>query len=509
MLLLSLLLAATACTGGGAELPAPLPSGPAEISGGTAVDALPEELRIAVPGPPRRPPARICDDAATLDGPGVQPPGSIAVGVDDDLDHLTAANPARSVFWLRSGVHRLKKSVVPKDGNTYIGAPGAIVDGENRLNIAFWEEYFRRSVDDVTLAHLTIQNFTASSEDQGAVYAGTGWTISHSTFRNNGYIALFAGSHNTIRYSCFDSNGQLGVGTYRLDGKPSSDIVVDRNEFRRNNTRRLSECGCAGGMKWWEAQRGSFTNNWVHGNNGPGVWADNNNIDMLFEGNFINDNTGQGIFYEISYNFMIRGNSFVRNALERGARETSNFPMAAVYISEAGGVDVPGFRFATSEIAYNYFEDNWDGVALWESGNRYAGVDGGDATPSYGDRTRWKTQNILVHHNEFRMNKENARCVGRLTCGRNGLFSDWVPVPGPPLVPNTSHDEYQIAVSFKQNNVFQNNMYAGEWLFVAYDQSLTYGWTTWRDPRPDPLGLFTYAAPEPYGFAQDAGSSMS
>jgi hypothetical protein len=504
-LLTTLGLALLACSG----LPTdPLPSPSAGPHGTEADQAPEEELAISVPGPPRTSPARVCDNPAVLDGPAEQPPGSIAVGVADDLESLTVKNPPGSVFWLRSGIHRLTASLVPKDGNTYIGAPGAVIDGGNRLNIAFWEEYFRRTVDNVTLTHLTIQNFTSSAEDQGAVYAGTGWTISNSTFRNNGYVALFAGSGNTIRYSCFDSNGQLGVGTYRLDGTSASDVVVDHNEFRNNNTRNLRACGCGGGIKWWESQRGTFTNNWVHQNQGVGVWADNNNIDMLFEGNYINDNTAQGLFYEISYNFLVRANSFVRNALEHGAAEAGNFPMAAVYISESGGADVPGFRFSQSEIAYNYFADNWDGVALWESGNRFAGSDGGQAAPAYGDRLRWKTQNIRVHHNEFHMSKENARCVGRVTCGRNGLFSDWVPVPGPPVASNSSHEQYQVAVSFEQNNVFDNNSYVGEWRFVAYDHSLTYGWDTWRNPKVDPPGRFSYPAPGPYGFAQDDGSSM-
>lgn len=482
----------------------PAGPGPADLAGPSPV---PPALRPTIPGPPTTPPAQICGNSSVLDGPATPPAGAVTVDVGDDLGTLTADHPAGTTFWLAPGTHRFTNSIVPKDDNTYLGAPGAIVDGGDTLNIAFWEEYFDRSTDNVRLSHLTIQNFTSAGEDQGAVYAGTGWRIDHTTFRDNGYVALFVGTDNVVEYSCFENNGQLGIGTYRLD-EPAHNVTVDHNEFRYNNARNLQGCGCAGGMKWWETQAGKFTNNWVHHNRGAGVWADYNNAEMLFDGNYINDNDSEGIFYEISYNFMISNNTLVRNALVKGASKNGNFPIAAIYISESGGVDEPGLRYSRSEIHHNYLEDNWDGVALWESGNRYVGTDGDGFAPAYADPSRWKTQNIVVHNNEFRMNKTAAGCEGNPNCGRNGLFSDWVPVPGGPSTsPNLSNNQYQLAVSFNQNNRFQDNVYFGEWQFVAYDPSLLYDWTTWRNPRPTPAASFNYPAPGSYGFAQDTGSS--
>jgi hypothetical protein len=244
---------------------------------------IPQPLDPSIEGPPTTPPAQVCANPLVLDGPSAPPPGSFTVRVGQDIEEMSASRPARRTFWIEPGVHVLKSSVVPKDGNTYIGAPGAIIDGQDMRNIAFWEEYFDRSVDDVRLAHLTIQNFTSGGQDQGAVYAGTGWQIDHMTFRDNGYVALFVGSHNVVEYNCFERNGQLGIGTYRLD-QPAQDVVVDHNEFRYNNSRNLQECGCAGSVKWWETRNGRFTNNWVHHATGVGVWADYNNTEMVFEG---------------------------------------------------------------------------------------------------------------------------------------------------------------------------------------------------------------------------------
>jgi hypothetical protein len=40
------------------------------------------------------------------------------------------AAPEGTTFMPKSGVHRLQ-TVTPKNGNTFLGEPGAILDGEN------------------------------------------------------------------------------------------------------------------------------------------------------------------------------------------------------------------------------------------------------------------------------------------------------------------------------------------------------------------------------------------
>src|SRR3712207_6401792 len=81
--------------------------------------------------------------ARAADGPGPvcghqpaeyeQPPsGAVIVdpGVDGDLPAKTAAHPAGTTFWLRPGTHTLGNDefgqVSPKDGDVYLGAPGAV-----------------------------------------------------------------------------------------------------------------------------------------------------------------------------------------------------------------------------------------------------------------------------------------------------------------------------------------------------------------------------------------------
>ena len=96
------------------------------------------------------------------DGPADPPAKAVPIdpSVVGDISAKTEANPPGTVFWLGPGTHRLSKDefaqVAPKSGNTYIGAPGAILDGAGRNRYAFTGK-----ASNVTLQNLTIRGFNA------------------------------------------------------------------------------------------------------------------------------------------------------------------------------------------------------------------------------------------------------------------------------------------------------------------------------------------------------------
>jgi hypothetical protein len=118
------------------------------------------------------------------------------------------------------------------------------------------------------------------------------------------------------------------------------------------------------------------TNNWIHDSNAVAVWADTNNVQMRLENNLIEDNWGEGFFYEISWNFYVANNMFRRNAWNKGLGwnyEVDNFPIAAIYISESGSEPrLSQYSYsAQSEITGNVFRNNWGDVTLWENADRF------------------------------------------------------------------------------------------------------------------------------------------
>src|SRR5262249_19759774 len=156
----------------------------------------------------------------------------------------------------------------------FVGAPGAILDGQNRNYYAFTQH-----ATGVVIRYLTIRNFGTglSNNNEGVVNhdAGHNWTIEYNTIINNDGAGVFIGSGNVIQYNCIRDNGQYGLSAYEPDGV--ANILVDHNEIAHNNTddweTRMPGCGCTGGVKFWDVNAAQVTNNWVHHNLSVGLWA--------------------------------------------------------------------------------------------------------------------------------------------------------------------------------------------------------------------------------------------
>ena len=476
---------------GGAK---PLPSGSAS------------EVRPQAGTGPSSPPARVCGNAAILGGgPRSAPAGAVTVpaGVNSGVDFGRVG----TTYWFAPGVHTLEdgqySQIIPGHGSTYVGAPGAVLDGRHANFYAFGG-----NATNVTISYLTVQNFggDGDNQDQGVVNvnSASGWTIDHSTLKDNASAGAMLGSYNKLSYDCLEDNQQYGFNAYSPSGPV--DLVLRNNEIAGNNTynweAHIDGCGCTGGGKFWDVKNAVIENNWVHGNHSVGLWADTNNRGFEVKNNYISDNNDYGLIYEISYNAVIEQNTFVRNGLVSGPR-SEGFPVSAIYISESGADSrVPGNFGGTFLIAKNSFIDNWGGVILWENSNRFCNspsntstgsctlVDPSVATikscnatdiaqqPYFGD-CRWKTQNVMVEDNLFSFKPADIgpSCTPANECGFQGLFSEYGTYP--------SWSPYQKAaveghITFDQNNHFMSNTYIGPWEFMIYEQGTVASWAQWR-----------------------------
>ncbi|WP_031480606.1 right-handed parallel beta-helix repeat-containing protein [Streptomyces bicolor] len=463
--------------------------------------------------PPSTPVARVCAKPAA--GPAKAPAGAVTVdpAVVGDLAAKTKGNPPNTTFWLRPGKHRLDPDryaqVIPKEGNRYLGAPGAVLDGGKKNQYAFGG-----TARDVTIRHLTVEGFVAP-HDEGVVNhdSADGWVIEHSTIQNNSGAGLMAGSRQRVRANCLRANGQYGMNAYKANGRISA-LLVEGNEIVGNNTgdweRRRKGCGCTGGIKFWAVNGADVRGNWVHANRGTGLWADTNNNDFRIENNVLEANDGAALIYETSYNAVIRKNTIRKNNWVEGRREAErgdSFPFATVYLSESGGEPRVRARTDKIEIYRNVLENNWSGITLWENADRFcnspANTSSGDCTllvrdtdrcarpaigkpPLYAD-CRWKTQRVDIHDNRFVLDKSVVKC--REKCDRMavlanyGTYPDWSPYQGVRVAE---------AITHKQGNRWHDNVYVGPWRFVAYDPSRVLAFGQWQGKR----------------YRQDAGSTL-
>jgi hypothetical protein len=452
----------------------------------------------------------VCDKASP--GPAAAPAGAVTVdaATTGDLMTKTRSSPPGTTFWLTPGTHRLGTDqydqVEPKDGDVFIGAPGAIVDGQKVNQYAFTGE-----ARDVTIRYLTVQGFVAP-QDQGVVNhdSGDGWVIEHNTLQRNGGAALMSGARQQVRGNCLRANGQYGINAY--DGSnPITGLVLEGNEIVGNNTddweSKTEGCGCTGGVKFWAVNGADIRGNWVHDNRGVGLWADTNDNDFLIEGNLIEANDDSAIIYEASYNAVIRNNTFRANNRVGGKKfsdRSDNFPVATIYLSEAGGEPRVKARTDKIDIYGNVMEDNWSGITLWENADRFCNSPANTSSdsctllvpekercaqpaiasqPLHGD-CRWKTQRVDIHDNRFSVDPNTMGC--RSMCSRMavlsnfGTYPEWSPYKGATV---------QNAITNSQHNQWHNNVYIGPWVFMAHDTGVSVDEVRWQqDPYQQDKG---------------------
>ncbi|PXY17065.1 hypothetical protein BAY59_36400 [Prauserella coralliicola] len=516
---------------------------PGAGSGGPGGQAR-SDLNPTAAGWPAEPPARVCGNQAILGkGPAEPPQGAVVIPAGDNSSLELDLQAENTTFWFAPGVHTLSPDefgqIIPGSGSTFVGAPGAVLDGKRINRYAFTGE-----ADRVTIRYLTVRNFVAPM-NEGVVNHndGTNWLVEYSTITENEGAGLMAGAPgNTYRYNCIKDNGQYGINACcGTAAEPVENLVLDHNEITGNNTgdweNQVEGCGCTGGVKFWINDNVTVTNNWVHDNRGTGLWLDNNNSGFVIEHNYIANNDGNAIFLEAGYDARVRYNNIKRNAIVTGREFQSRadpFPIGAIYVSENGSPRGYGLKSVPTVISHNNFENNWGGVTLWESADRYCGstahthppfctikvdlyddaqceTDVEDVIPeSIGDkyRCRWSTENNVVENNVFRIDKDaiGEGCANRDYCGLNGLFAGYGTFPGFPGY------EVMWRATFEQGNVFRNNQYHGDWQFAGFQPSKPNGgrvsWEEWTSPAPAVPEGFTHDN-RPETFGQDQGSTYS
>jgi hypothetical protein len=464
-----------------------------------------------------------CSNEPWNDGPASAPAGTVTVPAGNN--NSFNFSQANTVYWFAPGIHTLGtglySNIAPANGSTFIGAPGAIIDGQN-LNLYA----FTGTGANVRIAYLEIRNFGRGNDNnnEGVINhdAGDDWLMEYLYAHNNDGAAVFLGSENTVQYNCLKDNGQYGFSMFKMPINGDSaikDIVIDHNEISGNNQddweSQIDGCGCTGAGKFWDVEGASVTNNYVHGNLSTGLWADTNDIDFLFDSNWIEGNEGEGIWYEISYNATISRNVIKHNAWTSGQNNTGS-PGAAVYISESGGDSRLQSSVSGSNqlrINNNLFDNNFSGVSIYENSNRFCNSNGntskGYCTPfvsptlipephnffypnpinnthpcytnigsaPYTTDCRWHSKNVKVFNNEFHYDPNIIPCAGTY-CGAQALYATGANnIPWAPAAYNVSN--VQNNVMFNNGNVFSDNKYFGNWRF-AKGSGETVSFYTWR-----------------------------
>jgi hypothetical protein len=178
------------------------------------------------------------------------------------------------------------------------------------VELSVTENAFRGNAGDVTIRGLVVEKY-ANRAQTGAISADntSNWLIEDVELRYNHGTGIRVGDGSVLRNSFVHHNGQLGVAGGG-DG-----ILVEGTEIANNNIAGFNSGWEGGGTKFFHTRDLVLRNNYVHHNDGRGLWTDINNIDSLIESNLVEHNSEPGIAHEISYAAVIRNNTVRHNGL--------------------------------------------------------------------------------------------------------------------------------------------------------------------------------------------------
>ena len=187
--------------------------------------------------------------------------------------------------------------------------------------------------ENVVVRNLVVEKF-GSPAQHAAVdpRMSPGWQIVNNDVRLNHGRGVNVHTDGAAIGNRVTANGQMGMGG------TGRNLLVDGNEIAHNLTAGFSHGWEGGGTKFALTDGLVARRNWVHHNDGPGLWTDIDNINTLYEDNLVEDNESAGIFHEISYDAVIRRNTVRRN----GLRDFAWGYGAGIQISASSNVEVYG-----------------------------------------------------------------------------------------------------------------------------------------------------------------------
>lgn len=349
------------------------------------------------------------------------PSQAVALPVGADLQAIVGRSPPTTTFCVKTGVHRAQQ-ISPKSGQTFIGEPGAILNGAVRIDAiverdghwvavvpklalaeppgvclksrpacklavrAFLDDaplepvlqigdlrrgtsyldartgelhladdprgrkleitrksyaFWSNAAKHVTVRGLVVEKYATPSQ-QGAIFGdedalASGWVIDGNEVRLNSGAGISTGDGARVLRNKIYRNGQLGISPN------GTGVLIEDNDIYENNIYGFDATWEGGGVKAGRIERLTMRGNRVHDNLGSGLWCDVECRSVLFEGNLVERNADAGIFYEISFDAVIRNNVVRLNGTgAEGQQGSPWFWGAGIQIAASERVEVYG-----------------------------------------------------------------------------------------------------------------------------------------------------------------------
>jgi hypothetical protein len=253
--------------------------------------------------------------------------GDVRFRPGDAVGSAVASSPEGTMFVFSAGVY-VGVSVEPKAGQSFWGELGAVLDGDGAPFA------FRSDAADVVISGLEITDYRPGLVE-GVIQDGRRWLVRNSHIHHNGEIGIHDLAEGRVIGNYIHHNGRYGIAG-------SGFVLVEGNEIAYN-ANEFGLTGDSGATKFVYTTNLVIRNNYVHHNDGHGIWPDIDNVNVLTENNQVEANRGNGILYEIGCGpgGVIRHNHVEGNGFpERYADWMGD--TAGIAISMTAGVEVYG-----------------------------------------------------------------------------------------------------------------------------------------------------------------------
>jgi hypothetical protein len=305
---------------------------------------------------------------------------------------------------------------------------------------------FYGNASGVVIDNLTVRHY-ANPSHTGAIHARDtrNWTIRRVDASHNHAMGIHLGPGTHVHNSRTTYNGQLGIG----GGTSGAAATIEHNEIAYNTQLHYNMAWETGGLKTANGVGTVVANNWVHHNDGVGIWFDVYARNTTIRSNLVEHNVRAGIFYEISYG----PTEIAWNTVRHNGKGL--FGEAGIRILNSRNVQVFG----------NGVDSNEWGILLQMKNGRGSGPDG-----------RLELANVEVRNNDIRMLTGATGLVDET--GNDAYYTS----KGNVFEGNTYRLDDEKAKRFSWERGWQTNNWK-EWKGFGNDRR---GWRGRRGVRPHP-----------------------